>query len=209
MRNLIAFILFLAATTTNASTISHYGYSLNPASNIVTSADGSLEWLQWTQTQNMRAADVTAFAAGTEWQLASSAQITDLYEDFFPFSGTWDAEVNFYINNANLPMNELQQRAHNFGDLFGITYSPVPSVRNANALYRLNNGNVARAAVFGCPTLQCTPRAWTRANTYQNVPNGISYMGWALVRPAAVPLPAAGWLFVSALGLLIGKRKMS
>lgn len=64
----------------NAAAITHYGYTLNNDTNIV--SNGDLEWLQWTETGGESIAGFMINPLYNGWQLASNIQVASLFSDF-------------------------------------------------------------------------------------------------------------------------------
>jgi hypothetical protein len=75
----------------NAVPITHYGYTLNPSTNIVTHTDGT-EWLKWDQTLNESIDSALSIYASQGWMLASNTQMAGLFADFGCAHGT-DEEI--------------------------------------------------------------------------------------------------------------------
>jgi hypothetical protein len=122
----ISLLLFISFTS-NASLITHNGYTLNTETNIVSSSD--IEWLQWDETQGQSIDDALATHDG--WALASNEQMAILFNDFFPYQ-YWSAGDNGGANS--LPYTDQVTPQLDFISLFGFT-EYVPIGVNGNDVY--------------------------------------------------------------------------
>jgi hypothetical protein len=116
---LIASVGLAVSGLANAVPITHYGYTLNPTTNIVTHTDGT-EWLQWDVTKGQSISDALDTYAGAGWVLAGNAQMAALFGNFGWEVGTdentsYDA-YDSYTNGAD------DSTYDEFLDLFGLTY---------------------------------------------------------------------------------------
>ena len=115
----------LTSLTSYAGLISDY--SLDSDSNIVTDSGNNLEWLQWSVTDGMSIDQALSTYANDGWQLASTAQMSDLFNTFdFSYGRfTWGEgdEVDQYHNSGSDGITEAaDDRELMFVSLFGNTY---------------------------------------------------------------------------------------
>lgn len=74
------FATLLISLHANASLIKLNNYTLDTEANTVTS--DTLQWLQWDETVGLSIEHALALNSG--WRLASTNDVSDLYNDFFP-----------------------------------------------------------------------------------------------------------------------------
>lgn len=223
-RIFFAFTL-LFSLSANATVISHYGYSYDTSGNIVTG--GGLQWLRWDATVGQSAESALATYAPQGWRMATYDEVAALLNVFiedrvsastFTFGSDpygWE-EVKFHSNEQQLPTAFLEM----FGDTYaadGLIMGTPGTLFNqyqaAFAMYGELNPAVPLydfVAVFDKfydpydLTGVSGGAARLLGSRYQ--PDQ-SYQGVGIALVRAVPLPAAGWLFASALaGLLFGRR---
>lgn len=105
----------LLSSVTKATLISHNGYTLNTETKVVNS--GSLGWLQWDQTQGLSIEHALALNSG--WRLASTHDVANLYNDFFPVI-PWSTNENFDSSYSSA-IGADDTSFINFVNLFGHT----------------------------------------------------------------------------------------
>ena len=193
----------------SAATVSHYGYTLNTDTNIVTG--GGLQWLQWDETLGMTLSQVQSTYSTNGWRLATNSEMAALFNSF-NFDYTFVvAENTPQLVNFNDPI-DAPGPADEFISLFGD--ATVISGRflgsNGSLIFGVfgddadgdQGYNVARVGenlIFSEGGAELTQDYITDAFV------GDGFTGYALVR--AVPIPAAAWLFGSALaGLSMSRR---
>lgn len=214
----------LAAAISPASysaIISHSGYSLDTDTNIVTG--GGLEWLQWDETDGLSINQAVSTYSSDGWRIATLGEMVGLFNTFF--------EPNFVAVENNTRQESIGAAAtglldtpayDDFVTIFGATFVPASNVEGLDP-YRLteahfgtddnNNGSYGRAQVAGDYQqnngVDLDALAWLYGEISTSTLNtGSSGIGVALVREtSAVPVPAAAWLFGSALAGLMTWRK--
>ncbi|REL30883.1 PEP-CTERM sorting domain-containing protein [Thalassotalea euphylliae] len=143
-------IASLVSPTSSAGLISDY--SLDSDSNIVTDSGNNLEWLQWSVTDGMSIDQALSTYANDGWQLASTAQMSDLFNtfDFSYGQFTWGegGEVDQSHNSGSDGRTEAaDDRELMFVSLFGNTYLEFSlnenglSMQYAGALFGFSGGD--------------------------------------------------------------------
>ncbi|MCP5193150.1 MAG: VPLPA-CTERM sorting domain-containing protein [Pseudomonadales bacterium] len=185
-----------------------------------------MEWLQWDVTVGMSINAALAAYSPAGWRLAANTEMANLL-NAFDLGYTFGSDENTGYGGGTAITTEaspLTEHDVQFITLFGVTYVPPPTHPSANDLQISswagfgtdadNDGmyNVARVTddftVYpnyypypGYATIQAD--AFGRSGDYWDNASGV-----ALVRIPAVPLPAAAWLFGSALlGLVATARR--
>lgn len=196
------------ASINHAAQITYAGYTLDTESNIV--SGGGLEWLQWDQTAGQSPAAALANYDTAGWRIASNTEMAELFNSF-GFGLTFQADENA----TQLVL--LPGEPNNFGtadhfiQLFGDTYSAAGFALNEGDPFEYSaaifgedldgDGRLNRASVNGTyieagnnfPGEAWLSSDWARPDIAYE-----PFYGVALVRE--VPLPAAAWLFLSAIG---------
>ena len=213
----LALVGLTFSLSANATLISHYGYTLDTNTDIV--SDGQLEWLRWDVTRDSydTVNNVLAQYAPEGWRLASNTEMVQLIEDF-DFQTGFTAIENVTLDTGLRPMNSVSELPYlSFFELFGITNfdaCPYDGCDGSQAVYGSdedNDNKVKFASIhihdveyydFGDVVLSSD---WQSLDSEYH--SSDSESGIALVR-TVVPVPAAAWLFGSALIGLAGiKRK--
>lgn len=227
-KTLYGAIICFIVSTTHATTIEHFGYSLNTETNIVTG--GGLEWLQWDETTQMKPVNALSSYGGVDglsggnWRIATTADIHSLFNNFFlSYDYTWElpSSIKDTLNLGGKAYSVTP--ANHFISLFGENWRSSGYSKGIDDKYRHSR------AIFGCGDIvsnMCgrvaVNDAWSYAHNASHPGQAIRDRanlgsldsfdgagGIALVRStSAVPLPAAGWLFISAIAaLFMGNRK--
>ena len=196
-----------------AATISHYGYTLDTDTDIVTG--GGLEWLQFDETGGQSVSEAIGTYSDSGWSLATVENVLNLFYDFFGVSespGFGDSLLEAHydaIEGEDQPINHFIEI---FGDTFatsgqgshgGSDHFQSSSFQfgalNENGFYQwglvhddYNNGFSSDVMIGGMFKLD---EGFLSAN---------STYGIALVRPQIVPIPTTAWLFASTLMALAG-----
>jgi hypothetical protein len=124
--------------TSHAALITANNYTLNTETNVV--SNGSLEWLQWDETKGESISRALLLNSG--WALASTANMADLYSDFFN-DVTWPTNENDYVTNSHAYANNDESYI-DFVNLFGLTSKSYDS----NSVTYTDH-YAATAALFG------------------------------------------------------------
>lgn len=209
----------LTSSTSYAGLISDY--SLDSNTNIVTDSGNNLEWLQWSVTDGMSIDQALSNYANDGWQLASTDQMSDLFNtfDFSYGQFTWGegGEVDQYHNSGSDGRTEAaDDRELMFVSLFGNTYLEFHgsnengrALQYAGALFGFSGGDdyykiafVRDDFDFGLGLDQDYNGA-TAVNYREFLTDGFrENLGVALVRstePTAVPEPASIAIFLFGL----------
>lgn len=221
----VSMVPLLAAAPAHAALIATDW--LSPGDGLaVRDTTSGLEWLNLTQTANLSYAQVSAeLGAGggfESWRYASNAEVVDLFGDYFGINlnSDWYGEIPAFVDPG------VRLASETLGD--GVSTGSDEYVPNAN--YRLI-GYTADTRLNGHHFVLGARSRWTdtdyftamdpvqyhQYNVWDPYPLVTSdlyadpWIGSYLVRPAAVPLPAAAWLLGSGLLLLAGglRRKAS
>ena len=186
---------------------------------VVRDTTSGLEWLNLTQTANLSYAQVSAelgAGGGFEgWRYASNAEVVGLFGDYFGISlaAAFYGELPAFVDpGVRLASETLSDGVSGGSD-----------INSPNANYRLI-GFTADVRDNGNPFVLGARSRWTDTDyfTVRDPLDTLDYAGWDpnalitdttfahewvgsyLVRPTAVPLPAAAWLLGSGLLLLAG-----
>jgi hypothetical protein len=219
LKKTLALIGLTVSLSANAATVSYYGYSLDTDTNIVTG--GGLEWLQWDETIGMSLDD--ALAAYPNMRGATNAEIAALLNSF-EFGMVFD-DIESTSQGIPSPFDSNTEsiQHHNFIELFGITCPTCPDygspawaggaeMRTLSAAYfgdedgdgKINNVYVRDDFLIGFTQIEGYVTLYGEG---WNTDTRDSEAGIALV--SAVPLPAAAWLFISAIAGLAGAKRLS
>jgi hypothetical protein len=118
----------------NAVPITHYGYTLNQSTNIVTHTDGT-EWLKWDQTLDKSIDSALSIYASQGWMLASNTQMAGLFADFGFANGT-DEETTYFSGSPYVGGTDVEPHDF-FIQLFGTTsYTEGPNYGTGNDAYQ-------------------------------------------------------------------------
>lgn len=216
-------ILVLASLTfslsANAADITYNNYTLDMEANVVTG--GGLDWLQWDVTDRLTIEEALNLHGGEGWGLASNSDMAKLFNDF-NFGHTFDSDENtqeYHITGTSDAPSPITEADVQFVALFGSTFHsgslPDPLLWTGAIFGQDSDGD----GYYNRAYVQDDWTHGTEDGYYQGIASidsdfierDVSYdfLGVALVRPSAVPLPAAGWLFISALVGLVGKKRLS
>ena len=162
-------MLLALSVNANASIVDNGAY---------TTVNG-LNWLDFTSTVSMN--QTTALSTFSGYRVATQIEMDDLMDTMFDTSFQWDTADNYTlsgIDGAN--SNRLR-----FGDLFGFT-----------------SGNNSYATVEGLGIVGFDGHVYSGFlnSSYGGIGYSSAWSGIALVNDVStVPVPAAAWLFGSAL----------
>lgn len=227
LKKIFALIGLTLSISANAASVSYNGYTLDTDTNIVT--DGELEWLQWDETVGLTRYQAQLAYGGDatgiyDWRVASNLEMASLF-NAFNFGITFDTDENTEQEAFMDSPEYSEDTPHNmFIDLFGDTYAAAgytfdygDKVEQSQAIFGQDiddDNEYNRAKVTDEYTSPTGELIWSRAlldadtfpwNAAQNT------LGVALVRnidTQVVPVPAAAWLFGSALlGLGVIRRR--
>jgi hypothetical protein len=217
--------LLLAPLSLHADTISYSGYELNTQTNIVTGE--GLEWLQWDETVGISPNKALGVYGGAGWRLASLSDMHALF-NAFDFGRVFDNNENT-TQRIGVPQDPSEDLPGNhFIELFGDTYRAAGNLYDNGgmdpyqysiAMFGLDedgDGFINRAMVYD--DYYSKHGFWSGGLAeltedeflHLTVAGYRRSMGVALVRNVSeVPLPAAGYLFITALFGVIGAKNRS
>ncbi|WP_448550875.1 PEP-CTERM sorting domain-containing protein [Thalassotalea montiporae] len=216
---IISIAFSLVSLTSYAGLISDY--SLDSDTNIVTDSGNNLEWLQWSETRRMSIDDALAAYASDGWQLASGAQMADLFNAFDLSYGEFDwqdGKSESYTSPADGSVESADDRELILVSLFGDTFNRG-GWQYSGALFGDESNNIfGWAAVYDdwyIPTPDPIPSPYNPGSSslfFDNRPNSVvrNGLGVALVRSTestAVPEPAPIVLVAFGLIALVCKRR--
>ena len=223
-----ASILLLVSAQGSAAIISYGEYSHDTDTDIVL-GDG-LEWLKWSETDNMSYAQAINFASsryGDGWEIATSDQVSGLVENF-NFGLSWDPQnpTNEYV--SSLAGSDYQSGSfYNFVLMFGYTYygwggnnyadwsnlgsraffgSIDTSTNTANLLSVWSYGSISN---INCCNFKET--ATLTLDDYNKNSGGVALVRTSTVSPpiSSVPEPSIiALMFTGIIGLSISRRKV-
>jgi len=200
MKKLVAAVLLLGFGTANAALVSYNGYTLDTDTNVVTG--GGLEWMQWDETLGQSVNQALANHGGSAWRIATNTEMAALL-NAFSFGITFDG----IESTSQGTSAEEGIKATNFIELFGQTQLGASGPR-AQAFYGsdLNNNGIVNHLYVQHFASSDGFQVFDYGDTYPHItftPDKVQFnAGVALVRVVGTPIPAAVWLFGSALGLL-------
>jgi len=217
--------LLVSSVSLNAAILTQGLYTHDTTTDIV--SDGTMEWLQWDVTVGMSVDSALVQYESDGWRLAGSDEMTALLSNFASGSGHLFDNTEDTSYTAQFDHVAPEDLFYNqFINMFGITYTNATDYFAEDpytytmAYYGTDaNGDehYQRALVLDDHTLKfgengrSTGAAMILSDDIYSVTDAYSRAGVALVRGGAVletPLPAAVWLFGSALlGLGFAKRK--
>lgn len=215
-------------------TLALVGLTLSLSANavIVNTIGGvDYQWLELSHTQGLsrNAVEARLLDSNDElygYQYASREQVEQLFFSYASFDG-----LNGYHGEA-----AVVEGVKNLISDFGPTYTnvltgtrPYSTVDGYEVIYTRSNSRIS--ALYGGED-ECGPQlaCWGQVYEYGTMVSQDSTVGWDatdgsplsylsgvvnediasfLVAPAAVPVPAAGWLFMSALVGLVGKKRLA
>lgn len=200
-----------------AETISYNGYTLDTETNIVTG--GGLEWLQWDVTVGQSINTALTNYGGDGWRTATNTEMAALYNEF-GFGVVFDTDENtpqsatlvddqYSFGSANEFINlfgdtyQAAGNSYNYGDQFERSSAVFGGDQDSDNLYNLASVSDEYTSSDGDPE---SGRAYLHID-YIGASTTRHSDGVALVRVSIVPVPAAAWLFGSALVGLVGFKR--
>jgi hypothetical protein len=206
MRFILVALLLFSFTGANAALVDNGGYTTDSAS--------TLDWLDLEATAGLTIND--ALASNATWRLASNSEVENLFAQLFP-NYVSTQPTDDYADSSRGGYLGQEEDAVAFRNLFGVNQYGSQSGRNYSYGYYYDEDNTVRmmgvsitqfvgdeilgSGVFGMDFQSSHPDAESTL--------GHSAFGTYLVRTTAVPVPAAVWLFGSALAGLGWFRRKS
>jgi hypothetical protein len=177
--------------------------ALIDSGSFTTDTASELDWLDLTATIGMSYTD--ALAANGGWRYATNSEVENLFS--VAFNGYYDTNPNHFSNSVDGAYVNNVVDASNFISLFGETLQTP--VSHASYGFYFDEDNIYRmmGAFQNESSTQIVSNEYV--TTYTGfVDGGATDKGVYLVRSSVVPIPAAAWLFGSALaGLGWFRRK--
>ena len=184
--------------------------------NLITQdTDSGLDWLDLTETTNMSRNDVIAQlgigGALEGWRYAIHDEIVTFFDAFGGnsayYNSGWTTQNNGLFDAIAPYWGDTYAAADNSG-------SYVPGDLGSEFLIGVRVGpGYAKGEIYDCCQLDDATMDYVKLPSDEVIHGTISdpYMGHALVRVSAVPVPAAAWLFSTGIIGLVGlaKRKKS
>ena len=210
-------LLIFSISSMSALSATYNGYTSNESTNSVTG--GGLEWKQWDTTIGMSVNQAIAQFSGDGWRMATQTEMAALFNTFnfgAEDSVVFDDLSTTYQSADMINTRDDEASTHNnFLTLFGVTEFIDYGV--ASDPYTLTRAFFGGGG--GCCSYATVLDDYRTTSNFRNARASLSsdrYSGFdsnaatgvALVRTSVVPVPAAAWLFGSALIGLVGvKRK--
>lgn len=186
--------LLAISLSANAALIDNGSYTTDDVS--------GLDWLDLSETDAQIYNEAETLNPG--WRYATNTEVEGLFAQ--AFVGYYNTNANGNSRSDENPYGNQLADIFTFQSLFGITFSPSSGVSASYGLYEDEDGIIRMMGAYRSPNLNVAysdefTTVYPRTSTYGNE-------GIYMVR--AVPLPAAGYLFIAALaGLGLIKRKKS
>jgi len=203
-RNTLAFILALGSFNVNAALL-QADWKTAGDNLIVVDTATSLGWLKLTETNNFSYNDVSAqLGSGGLYdgmRFASNAEVVNMFTNFginlsntaSTYQSISDPNIQPAAETLGNTMNEYQPWDYDYG-VVGYTGEVCGTGRCLLGAFRFIGGGPSTYYYDGSGRFSGTTGAVLAYGTY-------------LVQPAAVPVPAAVWLFGSGLLALISLAK--
>ena len=197
MRSAIFSVLLVVAAPVQAALVDNGSFTTDTVS--------GLDWLDLSATLDTPFSDALALNPG--WRLASNAEVENLFWQLFPnFSetesdacGEYDTTCGISDSLNPLASPDQHERVENFHSLFGS--SPTSAGRGFALGSYYDENNLLRA--MGAYDYGSRTIVWGLSQTSIVDPDSYApALGTYLVRSSVVPIPAAAWLFGSALAAL-------
>jgi hypothetical protein len=193
MRKILAAALVLAAISFNASAalVDYDSFTYDSGQN--------LDWLDLSTTTGMSTA--TALTANSGWRLAENLEVVNLFA--VAFDGYFETNLGYGYSNSNDGYGDQSIDVEAFQGLFGYTTTNI-----SYGFFYDENGKYTLAGTAGSHLGNTTIYSPDYFGSYAGDDvYGNSVVGVYLVRTSQVPVPAAVWLFGSALGGLGWMRR--
>lgn len=206
---LAAAFSLLIAQGSLAATYTSNGYTWDDATNYV--AGGGLEWMRWSETAGQSIQDAESIYVPAGWRVATVSEMAGLFSafDFGPVFGD-NENLNYYSESYGAAVPPVFAE---FQQLFGLTSSSGGNY--AYAWFGNDADGDGKYGYAGVVSEQQAPSHFWHwggyvGDEYGNYGKDYSSgsTGVALVRDvSAVPLPAAAYLFLTAIaGLPVVRR---
>lgn len=162
--------------------------------------DTLLEWLDVTATQNMSVNTALATFAGDGWNVADGTLIWELWQHggYFAYRNNIEYDPAEYPGIYNATVDLI--------NLLGVSVNSTTSTYSSG--FHDTGAGYAYAKLAASTTSYNPPWYYNASATFSTItvdPSiGVSNNGVWMYRSAAVPVPAAAWLFGSAMLGLIG-----
>lgn len=204
IRTILVFLLLSFSLTSQSTTLSYSGYTLDTSTNIVTG--GGLQWLRWDQTLSMSIDQALQLYGADGWRLAANTEVATLM-NAFDFGVVFTDEENIDQGYQNIGPSYTAARnallalfgnvdANDISGIFPETIAATfGSDLDADNLYNLVLV-AGPSSIFG----ETATILLDQVTTVQATTGGI-----ALVR--TVPVPGAAWMFGAALLSLVARSR--
>jgi len=194
MKKILGILLFFVFVSADAALIDNGTYTTDTAS--------GLDWLDLSLTTGISMED--ALAANSEWRYATNTEVENIFGQLF--DGYFNTEVGGWSNSTNGAYADQFTDVINFQNLFGATQTGV-GFKFTFGLYE-DEASIIRVmgTQFYTPSNQTVVEGMDFTQVLDTT-TAVTGRGTFLVRSSVVPVPAAVWLFGSALGLLSWMRR--
>lgn len=136
------FAFSVSVLNTNAAAIEFGDYSWDGTTNYVSNSASGLDWIRWSATDGMSIDSALTSFGNDGWRVASNAEMTGLYTDFF--SGfSWGTDESLYQTNDSVTSFDGNDENYQiFMGLFGKTNMDQNCFENLNGYTCENNQQV-------------------------------------------------------------------
>jgi len=193
-----AALLSVFALNASAALVDNGGYT--------TDTNSGLEWLDLSSTTGLSME--AALAANSGWRYAANSEVENIFLQLF--DGYYDTHPNGFSNSADGAYADQLADVNNFRSLFGVTQSGFnypTSFRFTLGLYEDEAGIIRAMGTAFYTNPNQTAIEGLDFNSVYDTTTAFNGRGTFLVRTSAVPIPAAVWLFGSALAGLGWMRR--
>ncbi len=195
MRKILGVLLCFVFVSADAALIDNGTYTTETAS--------GLDWLDLSLTTGMSMED--ALAANSQWRYATNSEVENIFGQLF--DGYFNTEAGGWSLSSNGAYADQLTDVTNFENLFGATQIFFSFPLTQRFVFGLYEDEAGVIRVMG--TQFSTQPGFTQTvvegmdfTQVLDTTTAVTGRGTFLVRSSVVPIPAAIWLFGSALGLV-------
>jgi len=204
LKVVLASWVFFFSIVAHAASISHNGYTLDRTTDIVTGK--GLRWLGWEQTRGKSIDQALEQNAG--WRLATNDEVATLFNSFDllgPFTAAEEESVHYSgtrFEGEHFEILELFGRVLGYGS--AILYGDD---KNGDGLYKGALIWNAYDMYNGENSVQVVADYLSSGECVEVTVRGVTLCANSVALVQVVPVPAAVWLFGSALLGLVGFKR--
>ena len=198
MQKILGVLLLFVFASADAALINNGTYTTDTAT--------GLDWLDLSSTTGLSME--AALAANSQWRYGTNSEVENIFSQLF--DGYFNTESGGWSYSNNGAYADQLTDVINFRNLFGITQSIYSFPRQfifTLGLYEDEAGIIREMGTQYVTQPIYTVVQGMDFNQVRDATTAVTGRGTFLVRSSAVPVPAAVWLFGSALGLLGWMRR--